>query len=213
MPVEVKCPTDTMYINQLVSKRLQIESECNRVWFDICILRDIGSKFANLFHSTNTTLPVLYTLTKTHKIPVDVDISTLKVTDIKVRPIISCSGSPIEKLSILATKIITPLLKLFPSHLKSIHEHLEILRSMEPGEVAGFKFYTADVTALFINVNIETTCRINDVIEFAGDYWAHIDTNGLNKLVDLHQMLETILSSSFFTFNRRLYKQVFGAFI
>ena len=51
------------------------------------------------------------TLTKTHKIPMDVDISTLELTDIEVRPIISCSGSPIEKLSILATKIITPPLK------------------------------------------------------------------------------------------------------
>ena len=52
--------------------------------------------------------------------------------------LISCSGSPIENLSILATKIITPLLKFLPSHLKSIHEHLEILRGMEPGELAGF---------------------------------------------------------------------------
>ena len=91
VPVEVKCPTETTYVNQLENKRSQIESECNRVWSDICIRRDIGSKFANLFHSTNTTLPVLYTLTKTHKIPVDVDISTLKITNIKVRPIISCS--------------------------------------------------------------------------------------------------------------------------
>ena len=87
--VEMKCPAETTYINQLESKRLQIESECNRVWPDICTLRDIGSRFANLFHSTNSTLPVLYTLTKTHKIPVDVDICTLKITDIKVRPIIS----------------------------------------------------------------------------------------------------------------------------
>ena len=118
VPVEVKCPTETTYINQLENKRSQIESECNRVWSDICIRRDIGSKFANLFHSTNTTLPVLYTLTKTHNIPVDVDISTLKIIDIKVRPIISCSGSPIENLSILATKIITPLFKFLPSHLK-----------------------------------------------------------------------------------------------
>ena len=55
---------------------------------------------------------------------------------------------------------------------------------MEPGELAGFKFYTADVTALFTNVNVETS--INDVIEFASDYWAQIDTYGL-KLVDLHQ--------------------------
>ena len=210
MAVEVKCPTETTYINQLENKRLQIESECNRVWPNICTLRDIGGKSANLFHNTNTTLPLLYTLTKTHKIPVDVGISTFKITDIKARPIISCSGSPIKKLSILATKIITPLLKFLPSHLKSVHEHLEILKSIEPSELAGFKFYTAYVTALFTNVNVETS--INDVIEFASDYWAQIDAYGL-KLVDLHQMLETILSNSFFTFNRYLYKQVFGAFI
>ena len=81
---------------------------------------------------------------------------------------------------------------------------------MEPSELAGLKFYTADVTALFTNVNVETS--INDVIEFASEYWDQIDTYGL-KLVDLHQILETILSNSFFTFNRRLYKQIFGALI
>ena len=81
---------------------------------------------------------------------------------------------------------------------------------MEPSELAGIKFYTADVTALFTNVNVETS--INDVIEFASESWDQIDTYGL-KLVDLHQILETILSNSFFTFNRRLYKQIFGAFI
>ena len=99
--VEVKCHTKTTYSNQLENKRLQIETQCNRIWSDSCIRREIGSKFGNLFHSTNITLPVLYTLTKTHKIPVDVDISSLKVTDIKVRPIISCSGSPIEKFPFL----------------------------------------------------------------------------------------------------------------
>ena len=130
--VEVKRPTEITYNNQLENKRSQIENECNQVWLDICEQRGFGKKFARLFHSTNTTLPVLYTLTKTHKIPVDIDISTLKVPDIKVRPIISCSGSPIEKLSILATKIITPLLKFLPSHLENIHQHLEILSSMKP---------------------------------------------------------------------------------
>ena len=81
---------------------------------------------------------------------------------------------------------------------------------MDPSELAGLKIYTADVTALFTNVNVETS--INDVIEFASEYWDQIDTYGL-KLVDLHQILETILSNSVFAFNRRLYKQIFGAFI
>ena len=208
--LEVKCPTEITYNNQLENKRSQIERECNQVWSNICEQRGFGKKFARLFHSTNTTLPVLYTLTKTHKIPVDIDISTLKVPDIKVRPIISCSGSPIEKLSILATKIITPLLKFLPSHQENIHQHLETLRSMEPCDLTGLTFYTADVTALFTNVNVGTS--INVVIEFAKECWDQINTYGF-RLVDLHQIMETVLSNSFFTFNRRLYRQVFGAFI
>ena len=159
-------------------------------------------------------VPILHSrfciIDKIHKIPVDVNISTLKVPDIKVRPIISCSGSPIEKLSILATKIITLLLKFLPSHLENIHHHLEMLRSMKSDELTGLKFCTADVTALFTNVNVETS--IKDVIEFAKEHWDQINTYGL-KQVDLHQILETILSNSFFTSNCRLYKQVFGAFI
>ena len=65
---------------------------------------------------------------------------------------------------------------------------------MEPGELAGFKFCTADVTAIFTNVNVETI--INDVIEFASEYWDQINTYGL-KLVDLHWMLATILQIPF----------------
>ena len=81
---------------------------------------------------------------------------------------------------------------------------------MEPCDLTVLTFYTADVTALFTNVTVETS--INDVIEFAKEYWDQINTYGLT-LVDLHQIMETVLSNSFFTFNRRLYRQVFGAFI
>ena len=152
----------------------------------------------------------MYTLAKTYKIPVGTDISTLKLSDIKVHPIISCSGSGIEKLSILATKIITPLLEFLPSHLVNIHKHLQILRNMDPSELAGLKFYTADVNALLTNVNVET--GIHDVVELASEHWDRINNYGL-KLVDLHQIFEVILSNSYFTINQRLYKQKFGTFI
>ena len=93
---------------------------------------------------------------------------------------------------------------------ENIHQHLEILSSLKPCDLTDLKFYTVGVTALFTNVNVETS--INDVIEFAKEYWDQIDTYGL-RLVDLHLILETVLSNSFFTFNNRLYRQVFRAFI
>ena len=80
---------------------------------------------------------------------------------------------------------------------------------MDPSELAGLKFYTADVNVLFTNVNVET--GIHDVVELASEYWDRINNYGL-KLVDL-QILEVILSNSYFTFNQRLYKQKFGTFI
>ena len=66
------------------------------------------------------------------------------------------------------------------------------------------------MNALFTNVNVET--GIHDVVELASEYWDRINNYGL-KLVDLHQILEVILSNSYFTFNQRIYKQKFGIFI
>ena len=65
--VKVKCPTEVSN-NQLENKRSQIEKECNRVWLDICERRIVGKNSARLFHITNITLSVLYTLIKNRKI-------------------------------------------------------------------------------------------------------------------------------------------------
>ena len=60
-------------------------------------------------------------------------------------------------------------------------------------------FYTAYVNALFTNLSVET--GIHDVIELASKYWDRMNNYGL-KLVDLHQILEVILSNLYFTFNK-----------
>ena len=117
---------------------------------------------------------------------------------------------PSEKLATLVTKIITPLLDFIPCHLKNIHEHLEIFKRINPNELSGLRFYTADVSALFTNVSVNSC--IEDVIELAAEYWADIQTYGL-EIVDLHRLLEIVLGSSYFKFNGRLYNQIYGGFI
>ena len=48
------------------------------VWENICQRRNVPSKFRDLFLNHNTTLPTLYTLIKTHKIPPDNSLNDLK---------------------------------------------------------------------------------------------------------------------------------------
>ena len=206
----MKCPTEVTYKNQLNAKRDSIEKQCNELWKEIVEMRSIEPKFANLFYSHNTTLPTLYTLVKTHKVPPGVDISSKRLEELKVRPIVSCSGSPTERLATLVTRITTPLLNFIPCHLKSIHQHLELLKNIESSDLKDLKFYTVDVAALFTNVNIGRF--IENVLELAEEHWGDIPTYGI-KLVDLHKLLEVVLGNSYFTFNKRLYEQIYGAFI
>ena len=127
-----------------------------------------------------------------------------------MRPIVSCSGSPTERLATLVTRIITPLLNFIPCHLKNIHQHLEFLKTIEPSGIQGLKFYTANVAALYANINIGRW--IGYVLELAGEHWGEISTYG-KRLVDLHKLLEIVLGNSYFTFNKRIYEQIYGTFI
>ena len=136
---------------------------------------------------------------KTHKIPPEVNISTKKrLEELKVRPIISCSSSPTERLNFISC------------HLINIHQHLKQLSDIEPSSLEGLKLYTADVTALFTDVNVEKC--IGYVLDLAEQHWEEVETYGL-KLVDLQKLLEVVMGNSYFTFNGRLYVQIYGTFI
>ena len=93
------------------------------------------------------------------------DPSTLSVQEIKARPIVSCSDSPTEKLAWVVSHCINPLLKHVPCHLFNIHSHLEILRSIPSEELAGLKFYSAEIAALYTNLSIQYC--VEAVIEMA----------------------------------------------
>ena len=210
--MQVKYPTEVTYRHHIKNKRDNIESQCNNIWKEIVEARGIDKRIATLFFSHNTCLPTLYTLLKTHKMSPEVDICTKSLEEfkVKVRPIISCSGAPTERLATLVTRIITSLLKFIPCHLGNIHQHLQLLRDIEPSSLEGLKFYTADVAALFTNVNVERC--IGYVLELAEQHWEEVETYGL-QLVDLHRLLEVVMGNPFFTFNGRLYVQIYGIFI
>ena len=101
--------------------------------------------------------------------------------------IVSCCGSPTEKLAWLVTHILTPLFSHVPTHLRSTHEHLERLSSLNPVVLDNMKFCSADISALYTNLNIEAC--IDDIMAMASEYKHSLSLLGL-KLVDLHRILD-----------------------
>jgi hypothetical protein len=152
----------------------------------------------------------MYTLVKTHKLPPDTDYSSVNLEDLKVRPIVSCCGSPTEKLAWLVTDIISPLLREVPSHMYNIYSHLDILSRLPESELKGLQFFTADVSALYTNLNINEC--IETVIEFAEEHWSKLSTYSMT-LSEIRDIFTVVLTNSFFTFNGRLYKQLLGLFM
>ena len=196
---------------QIKSKTLQLESECNKLWSDICYNHNFEPRLKDLFTVHNSKLPTLYVLVKTHKF----DAATVSTRDqildtCKLRPIVSCCGSPTEKLSWICTTILSPLLNFVPSHLQNVYKHLDSLRGLTPDKIRGLKFFSADVVSLYTNIDIDSC--ITDIIDLAAEHIGHLNLRGIT-LTEVHQMLELVLSKSFFTFNNRLYLQTVGLFM
>ena len=123
--VPVKVPTETTYRNQVRHKCSEIEDKCNQLVEYLCTKHSLDSRFRSLFCTHNSILPTLYVLIKTHKLLPGVDISTIPIDDLSVRPIVSCTNSPTGKLAWLVTFVLKPLLNHVPSHMSNIFSHLQ----------------------------------------------------------------------------------------
>ena len=93
-------PTDVTYRRQISVLTDRLESKCNNLWRQICSRRSLDSKMSRAFKVSNTQLPTMYVLVKTHKFDVNEICSLSDIVDkCKVRPIVSCCSSPTEKLA------------------------------------------------------------------------------------------------------------------
>ena len=208
--VEITDPTVSLLSQQVRRKNNQLIESSNKLWNDICQSHDF-SEFDRLkLKVANCNLPCLYVTVKTHKNDSSEFKSHIHISRLKVRPIISCVDSPTEKLAWLVTQILSPLLKFVPSHLSSLYDHLNILRDISQDDLRGKKFFCADISSLYTNINI-STC-IDNLIDLATEYRDELDLMGLN-LTDIHHILEHVFHNSWFTFNGVLYRQLDGLFM
>jgi hypothetical protein len=207
----VVTPTATTYRNQLSNMTATLEDTFNTLWTTVVKRRSMAPDMESALHVNHSRLPCLYILIKTHKFKVE-SISSPEdfFSACKVRPIVSCVKSPSSKMAWLVTHILSPLLDQIPCHLGNIHQHLDTLRSIPPGELKGLNFCTADISALYTNLDI-LGC-IKSVINFAEQNIDHLNLRGL-QLVDVHEILDAVLLNSYFTYDGRLYKQLQGLFM
>ena len=207
----IKKPTEASFSRQIKSKVENLETTCNELWASICQKRGFNSQIEDFFKSHNTRLPTMYVQIKTHKFDVGEITPTSDLKNIcKVRPIVSCCGSPTEKMAWIVTTVLSPLLDVIPSHLKNICSHLKILAELTPQQLKGWKFCCADVSSLYTNINI-LGC-IDDIMTLATENKDILHLYGL-QLVDIHQMLEIVFGNAYFTFNNKMYIQVVGLFM
>ena len=208
--ITINNPTDLHYSRQIINKTSQLEADANKIWKDICVKHEFDFKLWMNFNSVNCTLPCLYVNVKTHKFDENYFTNKVNLSDLKVRPIISCCNSPTEHLSWMVTQIISHLLQFIPTHLNSFNQHLDNLTSIHSQNNINQRFFSADVNALYTNLNIEG-CIIS-VMDMIYEYQDCIDMMNISR-PELQYMLEFILSNSFFSFDNKLYKQVDGLFM
>ena len=130
--------------------------------------------------------------------------------NVKLRPIVSCVNSPTEKLAWLAAHICTPLLQKIPSHLNNLHDYLTRLRDLNNDQRKGLQFYSADVNALYTNIDPRQT--IQDLMNMIIEFWDDTPTYGLT-LSDIESILEVVFNNSYFCYDSKVFLQLMGLFM
>ena len=89
-------------------------------------------------------------------------------------------------------------------------DFLNRIRTIPSTSLRSLTFFTADVEALYTNINVQTA--IDDVIEFSHENRSSLNTYGLH-LCDLQELLELTLGKSYFVYNGQVYLQLLGLFM
>ncbi|MGL5624125.1 reverse transcriptase domain-containing protein [Cetobacterium sp.] len=138
----------------------------------------------------STLAPRFYGLPKIHK------------PTMPLRPIVDGINSPSHELARFLAKLLRSIIGYAQSHVRNSHEFVETIRTikLEPDEILA----SFDITSLFTNIPKEKA------IELTQERLRSVQNlNDLTKLTvdDIVRGLFTCLSSSYFTYDNKLYHQ------
>ncbi len=207
---KLEMPQDTKGAATFIKKLTgSLEQDVNSTFRRIAKERKIPQDAIELLMSHHTNLPTARVMLKTHKYTQE-QICNLDPLTMKTRPIVSGCNSPFHEILWFICELLSPLMTLVPTHLKNTFDFLQRIRNVSPNTLKNLTFFTADVEALYTNINVQTA--IEDVLEFAKENRRSINTYGLH-LSDIQELLELTLGKSYFVYNRQVYLQLLGLFM
>ena len=170
-----------------------VENKVNSTWKNVCLQNEIPSFVRKSFIAANTDLPRFYHLIKTHKTgPV-----------IKIRPIVSNTNGPTQRLSWLLANALKPLLKDVPAHLEN---SLELIKCIQAGDFTTNK--TLPYPCSLDVVSLYTSIPIQEAITNATDR-IHNPIFHLAKQ-DIMDLLTVTPNNMDFSFNGQVFRQKEG---
>jgi len=140
--------------------------------------------------TTDGLLPRAYGLPKIHK------------KDFLLRIIISSIDSLLYSLANFLHKILIKTIEVPTSHIKNSYELVKKLSNIELDK--DYTLFSLDVISLFTNIPIELA------IENIQNRWDLIRTSTCIPKNEFISGLKLILNSTYFTFNKRTFKQISG---
>jgi len=151
----------------------------------------ISSCTHTYLNASNAILPRAYGLPKIHK------------PNVPLRIIVSSSGSPLHNLAEFLQKIISRSLPCPFSHIFNSHDLLKKLHNVTLADDVAL--VSLDVTSLFTNVPIDLALEILD------ERWVLIQRHTCLPRNEFLLAIKFVLHSTFFLFNKKYYRQTFGA--
>ncbi|XP_037528652.1 uncharacterized protein LOC119405898 [Rhipicephalus sanguineus] len=142
----------------------------------------------------NGSAPAIYGLPKVHK------------TDIPLRPIVDFTRSPLYRLSGFLHRVISPLVGKGATYIRNTYDFIEKVKNtiVDPDEV----LVSFDVVSLFTSVPLDMAV---DVCVAALDKDPTLPERSPLEVHDLGRLLKFCLSNTYFTFQKKYYRQLHGA--
>jgi hypothetical protein len=193
----------------------QIKAQ-NDALVDAMIINDeIPVKVGTFLKDGQCKLSKFYHLTKTHKIPSNLEDPSpwLDQNGLPVRGIVAGIGSPTERLSGFVDHFLQPGMQGLDSFLRDTKHTLKIIEDfnekIDEGQVdmEGVAIVSMDVESMYSNMSEElATEAVKEYLE-SRIYLQDGDDVSANSIL---MALDLCLKNNHFTFNKKVYKQISG---
>lgn len=178
------------YIQLNNDPTISIQNKLNKLLDQLILARALTKEESKKLKCNNGVFPKMYLLPKIHK------------NNIPLRPIVSFIGSPVYQLTKYLSKLINYAFDKDEFYTKNSFEIVTHLQGFQIPP--NYVLVSLDVVSLFTNIPTDLTIKI------LTERWDSIKDHCSLTLSQLVQLLNFTFENSYFNFENKFYKQVFG---